>query len=116
MKVKGLTFEVEEYTFNSVPKEAVSKYKSKAELLDNYKDVGEKYFDEKLKLCDKVRKLPGHDTSLMSVRDQSIGTLNLAVIIGNKVAKMRVDPKKVPKTDVIHLHREIGDIISTDFL
>ena len=29
---------------------------------------------------------------------------------------MLVDPNKVPKTDVIHLHREIGDIIYTDML
>ena len=38
------------------------------------------------------------------------------VIIGNKVARLKVYPKKVPKIDVIHLHREIGDIIYTDFL
>ena len=63
-----------------------------------------------------MRKFPGQDTSLVTVRDQARGTLNLVVITGDKVAKMRVGPKKVPKTNVIHLHKEIGDIIYTDFL
>ena len=80
MKVKGLTFEVQEYTFNSVPKEAVNKYKYKVDLLGSYRDVAEKDFDEKLNLCDKVKKLPDHDTSLVTVRDQARGTLNLAII------------------------------------
>ena len=52
----------------------------------------------------------------MIVRDQAIGMLNLAIISGNKVAKMKVDPKRVPKTDMIHLHRGIGDSIYTDLL
>ena len=69
LKVKGLDFEVQEYTFNSVPKEVVNRYKSKVELLDSYKDAGEKNFDEKLKLCDKVRKFPNQDTSLVTVGD-----------------------------------------------
>ena len=48
MKVKGPTFEVQEYTFDSVPEGTMNKYKSKTELLDSYKDVGENTFDEKL--------------------------------------------------------------------
>ena len=59
MKVKGPTFEVWEYTFDSVPEGAINKYKSKIELLDNYKDGGENSFDGKLKLYDEVRKFPG---------------------------------------------------------
>ena len=69
-----------------------------------------------MKLCHKVRKFLDQDMSLVTVRDQARGTLNLAVIKGNKVAEMKLDPKKAPKTDVIHLHKEIGDIIYNDLL
>ena len=69
MKVKGPTFEVQEYTFNHVPKESIDKYKSKSKLVDSYKDADENVFDEKLKLCDKVRKFPDEDTSLVTVGD-----------------------------------------------
>ena len=34
VKVKDPTFEIQEYTFSSVPKEEVDRYKSKAELLE----------------------------------------------------------------------------------
>ena len=103
MKVKGPTFEIQDYMFNSVPKEDTNKYKSKVELLNSYRYAGEKDFKEKLKLCDEVGKFPSLDTSLVTVRDQARGTLNLPIITGGKVAKLKVDPKKVPKTDVIRL-------------
>ena len=71
---------------------------------------------EKLKLYDEVRKFHGQDTSLVTVKDQARGTLNLAITIGNTVSKLRVNLKKVPKTDGIHLHKEICDIIYTNLL
>ena len=80
VKFKVLAFEVQEYKFISVPKEVVNKYKSKVELLDSYKYSSEKYFDEKLKLCDRVKKFPSQNTSLATIRDQARGTLNLVVI------------------------------------
>ena len=52
----------------------------------------------------------------MTVRDQARGTLNLVVTTRNKVVELQVDPKKVPKIDVIHLHKEIGDNIYPDML
>ena len=52
----------------------------------------------------------------MTIRDQARGTLNLDVTTGKKLVELWVDPKKVPKTDVIHLHKEIGHIIYTDLL
>ena len=116
MKVKSPSFEIQEYTFSIVPKGAINKYKSKNELLDNYKDASENTFNEKLKLYDGVRKFPGQDTSMVIVRDQARCTLNLDVTTGNKVAELRVDPKKVPRINVIHLHKVIGDIIYTDLL
>ena len=79
---------MQEYTFSNVPKGAVNKYKSKNELLDSYKYAGEKTFDEKLKLYDEVRKLLGQDTSLVTVRDQSRGTLNLDVTTGKKLVEL----------------------------
>ena len=84
--------------------------------MDSYRDAGEKDFEENLNLCDEEGKLPGLDTSLVTVRDQARGTLNLVVITWNIVDKLRMYSKNIPKTDVIHLHREIGDIIYTYLL
>ena len=67
-------------------------------------------------LYDKVRNFFGHDVSLVTVRDQDKDTLNLAVTTGNKVAKLRMNLKNIPTTDMIHLHRETGDIIYTNLL
>ena len=69
MKVKGPAFEIQEYTFDNVPEGTVDKYKSKTELLDKYKYVGENTFYEKMKLYDEVIKLPGHDVYLVTIRD-----------------------------------------------
>ena len=44
MKVKGLTFEIQEYKFGNVPNEAVDKYNSKDELLERNREYGEKDF------------------------------------------------------------------------
>ena len=52
----------------------------------------------------------------MTDKDQARGTLNLDVTTGNKLVELWVDPKKVPKIDVIHLHKEICDIIYTNLL
>ena len=63
MKIKGPTFEIQEYTFDKILEGATDKYKSKTELLERYKDMGEKTFDEKMKLYDEVRKLSSQDVS-----------------------------------------------------
>ena len=57
MKVKGPAFEIQEYTFDNIPEGDAYKYKSKDELIDKYKGIGEKYSKETLKLYDEVRKL-----------------------------------------------------------
>ena len=69
MKIKGPTFEIQEYTLDKIPEGATDKYKYNTELLDIYKDVGGKNFNEKLKLYDEVRKLSSQDVSLVTVRD-----------------------------------------------
>ena len=50
------------------------------------------------------------------MREQAKGTLNLAMITGYKASKLKVDPKRVPKTNMIHLHQGISDILYTDML
>ena len=42
--------------------------------------------------------------------------MNLVMIIGEKVAKLKVDPKRVPKTDLINLHQGISDFLYTEML
>ena len=50
------------------------------------------------------------------MRDQAKGTLNLVVITGDKVTKLKADPKRVPKTYMIHLNQVISDILYIDLL
>ena len=116
VKFKGPSFLIQEYGFSSVPKEEVSKYKSKAKLLGKYREVGKRAFEERSKLCEEVDKLPGQSTSLENFRDPTKGTLNLAMIIGDKVAELKVYPKRVSKTDIINLHQGISDVLYTDVL
>ena len=116
MKFKGPSFLIQEYGFSSVPKEEVSKYKSKAKLLGKYREVGKKAFEERSKLCEEVDKFIGLKISLMTVRDPTKGTFNLAMIIGDKVAELKVDPKRVPKTDIINLHQGISDFLYIEVL
>ena len=47
------------------------------------------------------------------VRDLTKGSLNLAMIIGDKIAKLEVDPKRIPKTNIINLHQGISDFLYT---
>ena len=78
--------------------------------------MGEKKINEKLKLYDEVRKLSSQDVSLVTIRDQAKNTLNLVVTTENKMAETRMNLKKIPTIDTIHLHRETGDIIYNDLL
>ena len=38
------------------------------------------------------------------------------MITGDKVAELKVDPKRVPKTDIINLHQGIIEYLYTDIL
>ena len=44
------------------------------------------------------------------------GTLNLVMIIGDKLAELKVDTKEIPKTNMIHLHQGISDFLYTDLI
>ena len=71
MQVKGRTFEIQEYTFDNILEGAIDKYKSKIELIDKYKGVGDKDSNERLKLYDEVRKLSSQYISLLTIRDHT---------------------------------------------
>ena len=47
MKVKGTSIAIQEYVFSSVPKQVVRKYKYKAKLLEKYREVGKRAFEER---------------------------------------------------------------------
>ena len=65
-------------------------------------------FEEISKLSEEVVILSGHKTSLVIGRDPAKGTLNLAMITSDKVEELKVDPKRVPKADIINLHQGIS--------
>ena len=76
----------------------------------------EKASNESLNIYAEVWKLSSQDKYLVTIRDHTKNTLNLAVTTGNKVVEMRMNLKNIPATDVIQLHRETGDIIYIDLL
>ena len=56
-KVKGPSFEVQQYKFSEVPKASSDKFKSIFELYDKYKDDRETSLKESTKLHLDVRKI-----------------------------------------------------------
>ena len=50
------------------------------------------------------------------VRDSTKGMLNFVVIMGDKVVELEVDPKRIPKIDIINLHQGISQFLYTDVL
>ena len=105
MKVKGPTFEIKEYAFSKTLEESIDKFKTRAELFDKYRDDKETSMDESLKWYDKVRKISNKDVSLVTIRDHTQNTLNLAVATKNKVEEMRMNLENIPVLDLIHLHK-----------
>ena len=72
--------------------------------------------EEALKLYEKVRKISSEDVSLVTVRDHSQNTLNLAITTKNEVVEMKMNLENIPIPDMIHLHKKTRDIIYTDML
>ena len=54
--------------------------------------------------------------SLVSVRDYVQNTLNLALEIKNIVAEVKMNLDDIPIPDMIHLHKQTGDILFTHLL
>ena len=107
IKVKGLTFEVQEYAFSQTPKGSTDRYRSKNELLEKYKEIKEITKNESLKLYEDVRKYCSKEVSMVSVRDHKKNTLNLAIASRNKVAEMKINLDDIPVPNMIHLHKKV---------
>ena len=63
-----------------------------------------------------MRQFQKRDVTLKIVRDHAKYTLSLAMTVGNKVSEVNVKLENIPTTDMIHLHKEKGDIIYTKLL
>ena len=72
--------------------------------------------NECLKLYVDVRKISSKDVYLVIVSDHVQNTLNLAVATKNKVAEMRMNLEDIPVPDMIHIHKQTGEVIYSDFL
>ena len=67
-----------------------------------------------MKLYSEVIKISNQDVSLVSVRDYSQNTLNLALETKNRVVEMEMDLENIPIPDMIHLHKKTRDILFTN--
>ena len=72
--------------------------------------------DEALKLYAYVRKISSKEVSLVTVKDHAKNTLNLAVSTKNRIEEMRLNLKDIPVPDMMHLHKQIGELIYSDLL
>ena len=52
----------------------------------------------------------------VTIRDHTQNTLNLEITIKNKVAEMRMNLENIPTLDMIHFHKQVGDVIYSDLL
>ena len=84
--------------------------------MNTYRERADKTFDEIVKLYEEVRQFPNPYVTLKTIKDHAKDTLSLSMTIGNKVSKVNVNLENIPTRDMIHLHREIGDIIYTRLL
>ena len=60
--------------------------------------------------------LPQPNVALKTVWDHATDTLSIALAVGNKVSEVNVSLSKFPTFDIIHLNKEIGDILNTRLL
>ena len=90
---------------------ATSKFTSKEDWLETYKERADKIFNETVKLYEQVKQFPKPDVTLKTRRDHVKDTLRVAMVVGNKVSKVNMSLEKVPTIDMIHFHRETGDIL-----
>ena len=85
-KVKGSTFEVQEYEFSEVLETSTNKFKPRADLYDKYKNDREIPLKESSKLYSKVRNISSKEVSLVTVKDHTRSTFNLVVSTKNRIA------------------------------
>ena len=105
--------ELQEYVFDG---KTLRKYASKEDLLNTYRKIVNKTFNETVRLYDEIRQLPRPSVTLKAVRNHTTDTLRLAMSMGNKVSEVRVNLGLVPTPDIINLNREPRDILNTRLL
>ena len=80
-------------------------------MFDTYRDEKGISTNESLKLNANVRKISSKYVSLITDRDHTQNTLNLAVSTKNKVAEMRMNLENIPLPGNIHLHKKTREVI-----
>ena len=52
----------------------------------------------------------------VTIRDHTQNTLNLEITTKNKVSEMRMKLENIPAPDMIHFHKQVGEVIYSDLL
>ena len=107
---------MQQYEFLEILKTSTDKFKSKEELYDRFQNDRETSLDESPKLDAYFRKNSRIEIYLVIVRDHAKNTLNLLVSTKNRIAEMRLNLKYIPIPDMIHLHKQTGEVIYSDLL
>ena len=72
--------------------------------------------EETLKLYSEVKKISKQYVTLASIRDYAQNNLNLALENKNRVGETKMNLEDIPISNMIHLHKKIGDILFTNLL
>ena len=104
---------LEEYVFDG---KTPSKYASKEDFLNTYREMTDKTFDETMRLYDEIRQSPRLGVALKIVIDHTTDALSQDMSMGNKVSEVRVSLRQVPTPNIINLNRETKDILNIRLL
>ena len=115
-KVRGTTFEIQEYEFSEVQEVSSDKFKSRTDLYDQYKKENDISSKKSSILYSKVGNISSKEVSLVTVKDHTRNPLNLVVATMNKIAEMRLNLKAIPILDMIHLHKQTREVIYSDLM
>ena len=94
----------------------IGKFASKEDWLETYRERADKFFNETVKLYEKVKQFPKLDVTLETVSDHVKDTLSLAMNVGSKVSEVNVNLENIPTIDIIDLNKETNYILNTRLL
>jgi hypothetical protein len=91
-------------------------YKSKEDLLHQYVMKGSMENSEIKELLPEVEGTSQRKSHLLSVRDVEKKTFNIAVADNDKVSEFKVHYENIDAPDKVKFHRNVSDMLYTDYL
>jgi hypothetical protein len=91
-------------------------YQSKEDFMNQYVVKGSMTNSEIRDLLPEVEKISQHKTSLFSVRDVEIKTLNISIGDDDKVSEIKMRYENIGALDKVKFHRNASDMLYSNYL